>query len=359
MIYFIHYVKKNDNTLAGIYKKIDYQIKAFNKLGMEVNEIEIPSNENIVYKILKRIFTFFPSNEFKQIDLKKNDYVYIRYPFADSNLIKLLRHLRKNNLNNKIVIEIATYPYEKELPKWQLKKDIIYRKKLKKYVDRIVTFSNDDEIYGIKTIKTGNGIDVSDYKIKKNIQNDTINIISVSSLCEWHGYDRAIEGINKYYSEGNINKVVNFVIVGEGPEKEKLENLINKYGLNKYCKLVGYKNGEELDALFDTSDLAFSCLGLHRKNVLALTSLKNREYCVRGIPFIDVAEDQDFDGFKYRLKIESNESPIDIKQVIDFYNRIYTEDMGKEMNKYAQDNLTWKKKLQCVKDYYEQEEWLK
>lgn len=354
MLYYIHYINKNSSIVSGICKKINYQIKAFNELGIEVKEIDIPLSNNIFHKILKRIFISFPSTKFKKIPLREKDNIYIRYPFADSNLIKLLKSIRKNNLNNKIVLEIATYPYEKELPKWQLKKDIIYRKKLKKYVDRIVTFSNDDEIYGIKTIKTGNGIDVSDYKIKKNIQNDTINIISVSSLCEWHGYDRAIEGINKYYSEGNIDKVVNFVIVGEGPEKEKLENLINKYGLNKYCKLVGYKNGEELDELFDNSDLALSCLGLHRKNVLALTSLKNREYCARGIPFIDVAEDQDFNGFKYRLKIESNDSPIDIKQIIDFYSTIYTEYMGEEMNKYAQDNLSWKKKLQCVKDYYAQ-----
>ena len=142
------------------------------------------------------------------------------------------------------------------------------------------------------------------------------------------------------------------MIVGEGPEKEYLQDLINKYRLNKYCKLVGYKNGKELDKLFDESNLAFSCLGLHRKNVLALTSLKNREYCVRGIPFVDVAEDQDFENFKYRLKINSDETPIDMNQILDFYDDIYTETLSKEMNEYAKEYLTWEKKLKCVQEYY-------
>ncbi|WP_415335381.1 glycosyltransferase [Clostridium perfringens] len=352
MIYYIHYIKKNDSKLSGIAKKIDYQIKAFNNLGIKVKEIEISLNKNLVNKVLKRIFTFFPSNELKEIIIKNNDCVYIRYPFADSNLIKLLKNIRNKNLNNKIVIEIATYPYEKELPKWQLKKDKKYRKELSNYVDRIVTFSSDDEIYGIKTIKTGNGIDISDYRIKKNIHKDTFNIISVSSLCKWHVYDRVIEGLKNYYSNSQNNRVINFMIVGEGPEKEYLQDLINKYRLNKYCKLVGYKNGKELDKLFDESNLAFSCLGLHRKNVLALTSLKNREYCVRGIPFVDVAEDQDFENFKYRLKINSDETPIDMNQILDFYDDIYTETLSKEMNEYAKEYLTWEKKLKCVQEYY-------
>ena len=67
------------------------------------------------------------------------------------------------NMNIRTVIEIPTYPYEAE-GRTSLRGrviqvlDKIFRKKLKKYVDRIVTYSDDKMIFGIKTINTINGI---------------------------------------------------------------------------------------------------------------------------------------------------------------------------------------------------------
>lgn len=84
----------------------------------------------------------------------------------------------------KIILEIPTYPYDgekinhtgiKKKKYWIEKK---YRKSLYKYVDRVVTFSEDDEIFGIKTIKISNGIDLETISlIKKESKKMKIKLI--------------------------------------------------------------------------------------------------------------------------------------------------------------------------------------
>ena len=70
-------------------------------------------------------------------------------------------------------------------------------------VDRIYTYSEDNQIWGIPTICSSNGIDfdlVSIRKVEK--KRESINLIAVAGLAKWHGYDRILRGMGEYYKEG-------------------------------------------------------------------------------------------------------------------------------------------------------------
>lgn len=71
------------------------------------------------------------------------------------------------------------------------------------------------------------------------------------------------------------------------------------------------------------------------------------EYCAREIPFVYAYNDLDFNNFKYSLKIE-NDKISNIEKVIEFYDSIKNGNYIEEMRKYAEENLTWNKKMKPV-----------
>ncbi|MBU3107654.1 glycosyltransferase [Clostridium gasigenes] len=369
------------NCCCGVTKKIKSQKQAFSNLGVKGEMIYLKENE--LYK--ENLFNedsiiispnIKKKNKYKEImlyiianiDLENLDCIYIRYPRSDRYLINFVKKIKKINKNIKILVEIVTYPYDKEDTFYILKyndsikskisytikivKDRIYRRNLKKYIDRIVTFSEDECIFGIKTLITSNGIDKDIIITNKSSKIDTniVNMIGVGGIAKHHGFDRVILGISNYNKE-NENKVC-FHIVGDGLEVENLKKITVDHKQDEYVKFHGYKSGEELNILYEIADVAIGSIGRHRNNIYQLADLKSREYCAKGIPFIKTVRDIDFENFEYCLTIDANENAVDIEKVIYFYDNIKRKDYYElEMAKFAKENLTWENKLLPVIDY--------
>ncbi|RTZ02048.1 glycosyltransferase family 1 protein [Flavobacterium bomense] len=273
-----------------------------------------------------KLYSFIKTN------LVPNQYecIYIRYHLSDFLFIYLLKLLN----NSKIAIEIPTYPYKHELLKSQKGLlryliDITSRSFLKLYVGRIVTYSEDVNIFGIKTINTINGI-IYDNLIpsqKKNRPELEINLISVSVTMICHGYDRLIVGLNDYYKNGgNVN--VFYHLVGDGIEIEKYKGLVEKYKLGKYVKFYGFKGGQELDEIYDKVDIAINSLAIHRIGLKTESTIKSKEYAAKGLPMVSSYEIDAFspeDNKKYVLKISADESAVNIDQLIQFYGQVYND----------------------------------
>jgi len=68
--------------------------------------------------------------------------------------------------------------------------------------------------------------------------NDKINFVTVARLVEQKGIDRVIEVHNKLIKEGLLH---NFYVIGDGQERQKLEDMIQKYGISNTFKLLGKK----------------------------------------------------------------------------------------------------------------------
>jgi hypothetical protein len=173
----------------------------------------------------------------------------------------------------------------------------------------------------------------------------------VANLSFWHGYDRIIEGLSRYYHyKRPEEKKVFFHIIGDSSSSEsnRYKELVKKYGLSDYVKFHGRKFGKDLDSLFNQMDIAVGSLGGHRKNIKFDKSLKNREYCARGIPFFYSLIDPDFEGQDFIYKVPSNDDPIDISSIIEFIDNSNYD--SARIRNFAEENLTWEQQFKKILD---------
>ena len=352
------YITDTLEGLIGVSKKVKSQLATFEEAGFltEYKCIYNKLSKNPWYmKILRRINLFYPSNspiDFDELKLDGNIF-YIRYRPFDYPLFSMIKKIKKD-LNGKVFLEIPTYPNWKEALNFKdfpyLIKNIIFVQFLHFYVDYVVTYSQHDTIYKIPTIKISNGIDIKPIRLKNDSRfSDTLKIIAVANVEFWHGYDRLVEGMFQYYSKGKVK--VQFHIVGDGKAIPQIKTLVRKRSLENSVFFHGIKTGNELDILFDECHLAIGSLACHRKDIFFDSSLKTREYCARGIPFVNSSKIDDIPvGFPYLYYVPQDETPIDIPDIINFITSIYEqkENMIFEMRKFAENELNWKKKMASV-----------
>lgn len=323
MLYIAAFNRRRD---IGVYKKIMDQLKTFQQMGIEAKLVHLKQEATSCFNgklvCLRQYWEDIQLN----IDV---DALYIRYVKSSYSFIRFLQRAKKINPKMKILIEIPTYPYEKEETKreWIITaNDRIFRKIIRKYVDRIITFSDDRTIFNIKTIRAINGLNFSEITPRKilNDDNNRINVIAVASMKNWHGYDRMLEGLGQYYQKGG-QREVNLYLVGDGPEIKNYRLLAKKYHITKHVLFCGNKEGEALDAIYDICDIGIVALGCHRKDLTRLSAIKSREYAAKGLPmmvsgYIDVFP-ADENDFIYTLP--EDDSMVDIERLINWYDSIY------------------------------------
>lgn len=351
----------------GISKKISYQLEAFKANGhvahlcfMDENGSKKRIVDNKVIadygngkkgKILKR--TEFGSIVDYAIK-ERIEFVYIRSNHnANPFTIRMVNRMKKAGM--KVVMEIPTYPYDQEyFDKWmqrQLIQDKLFRHLFAKQLDAIVTFTEEDFIFGQRTIKISNGIDFDSVRMKESSQHpdNEFHMIGVAEIHRWHGFDRVLKGLAEYYAIPKKMKVY-FHIVGyffSPIEEEEITHIIKDTHLESYVILHGKKHGEELDKIFDLCDFGIGSLGRHRVGISDIKTLKNREYAARGISFIYSENDTDFDNKPYVLKMPANETAINIEEIIKFYQQLT---ISPQEIRDSISNLSWKNQMQNVVD---------
>lgn len=363
---------------SGISKKIHYQIKGLRENGHEVHvctyyiredghRVRMVDDDIVIqdfgcgrWAAIKQRFSFKKLTNY--VIEHGFEFVYAR-SFHNANwaTVKMFKRFKEQGISS--VMEIPTYPYDQEytsVASWEekikLKLDKLYRNKLAAQTNAIVTFTNDKEIFGQRTICISNGIDYDHIPMQQKSPhpNNEIHLIGVAEVHYWHGYDRLIAGLGEYYKQKR-EKIVYFHIVGGVADSEMYNSvhapgfheLIVKYGIEKYVIFHGLKFGEELDSLFNQADFAIGSLARHRSGITHIKTLKNREYAARGIPFIYSEKDDDFEQMPYIIKAPAEESPVNINQILDFItqNDFKAEDIRTSIN-----HLTWKEQMKKVTD---------
>ena len=360
------YLSFNSVKEIGVYKKINFQEKAMKKFNDKVYRTYVEKNyfyinrvklakysegKGKILKIIRKLEVLFILKKINNyIEKKYITVIYIRYYRTDLLFLYFLKTI-KTKYKIKVILEIPTYPYDNEVKSMDigLLIDKIYRKKIYKYVDKIVTYSEDKVIWGIPCINISNGIDLEEVKMIKKKQHEGFNFISVSNCSFWHGVDRFLYSLLQYRKNGGKEKI-KFHIVGEGTEIPKLKKIVeDNIELQDIVIFYGFKAGEELDEIYNNSDIALGSLGFNRINLEKGSTLKMREYCAKGIPFVVGYNDTSFSkDLPFYYQVSNDESLLDIEKIIEWYKSLKVT--PEEIRKYAEDNLTWDKQMKEVID---------
>ncbi len=344
-----------NDSLIGVYNKIRGQKKAFESYGYNVLLVNIGKNVSRLRTWLKLLNPFADHHSVKELFpiIEKNSVYYFRFMTFDFQIGCLLKKLRANN--NIVVIEIPTYPFSKELS--YLSGRILYLYHLLflrfclKNIHFFVTYSTHNQIYNIKSIPISNGIDIDMYPVKKNswIPGSPLVLLIVARTSIWHGIDRVIEGLKKYYENKPVQEII-LNVVGEGDALPTLKSLVRNYNLDDYVKFWGTKIGHELDAMYDISHIGIASLGCHRINIYSASMLKSREYLVRGFPFICSVDMPDIPSdFEYVKYFSADDSYIDMEEVLAWAKKVYEhQHLQENIKNWARMNMSWRIKLESV-----------
>ena len=361
---FITYTPTEKDT-TGVGKKIRSQIQAFNKNDLYCSEITMYHSTSKLMRLLYK-FPFYNGAPIWKWDtcFEQIDYLYMRRPLVVSGyMIKFLKRIKKRNPSIKIIYEIPTYPYDKELCSFKLYhlliwKDRYNRKKLHHVIDRIATLTDDKTIFQTPALKILNGVNLKEIKRKKikNNNDDTIHICAVAIFKEWHGYERVLYGLAQYYHNGGtMNIICHFV--GDGSELALYKEIVNNEQLSNHVKFYGMLQHQKLTDIYDQCRLSLGAFGNYKLHIDISCNLKSRETLARGLPLIagghvDLFMDRDF---PYFLEFPNNDSIIDFQKIIDFYDRIYTteseEVVIQKIRSFAENHVDIEAGMKTVIEY--------
>jgi len=89
-----------------------------------------------------------------------------------------------------------------------------------------------------KTVLIPNGVDIDEFQpANVHYDNNHVNVISVGRLLPNKGFEYLVEAANLVVAKKPIG--VKFRIVGEGPHKKHLEDLVRSKGLKRYFEFMG------------------------------------------------------------------------------------------------------------------------
>lgn len=199
-----------------------------------------------------------------------------------------------------------------------------------------------DMISKIKTVYDINNaaliMHLADQKIPYDITKNEIRIVTVGRLVKQKGYDLATKAC-KQLSECGIH--FKWYIVGDGPERNSIEQDIKAYGISKYMTLVGAKDNpyvymKNADIYVQTSRFEGYCLTLAEARIL-------------NIPVIST----NFDVVHNQIKNEKNGLIVEMDggKIADGIMRMIKD---KKLREYIVDNLKKEKKgnVEDIVEFY-------
>lgn len=357
---------------SGISKKIHYQVKGLRQNGHNVHlcYYDFDSRGHRCRYVGDNVIADYGTGAIaalrSRIDLgciyrycieNGIEMVYARsFMNASPVIVRLFDRLKKAGI--KCVTEIPTYPYDSEFKGYPLKYKIplyidkMFRNALAAKMEAIVTFSNEERIFGQRTIRISNGIDLESIPLHNPHKQTDIHLIAVAEIHYWHGFDRLVAGLGEYYKSNPNGRKVYFHVVGWEDDRGTtsngyltVEQMAIRYGIEKYIINHGKLFGNELDDVFNQCTFAIGSLGRHRSGITDIKTLKNREYAARGISFIYSENDSDFDDKPYVIKAPADESPVNVQEIICY---IDNHDFNPAEIRKTVEHLSWKYQMEKV-----------
>lgn len=350
---------------SGVTKKIAAQIAAFESLGCSMANGAI-FDDSALDKAVRRLPLVPNYYDRASLALAKSlvegeglDFVYMRHGTCDAHTLDLLDYLHGNGVCT--VVEFPTFPYDRNATglKWHLDlaKDRRSREKMSRYVDFGVDYSGYKDIFGIPCMSISNGIAARSYRPRAAVPDPDTSIafIGVALVTYWNGYDRLIRAMHAYRESGGAEVALSFHIVGDGDELPNLRKLVTEFGMEDAVHFHGFLSGDDLEAVYEESDIGIGSLSPSRKyKGHIMSSLKTKEYVAKGLPFIKGDVDPAFDSEEadFAFDVTDDETDIDLGAIVDWYRGLVARDprgsLAKRIHEYSERNLTWEADLSPV-----------
>lgn len=384
---YITNVNMDGKFLPGVVSKIRGQLKAMTENHFEASILYTGNNqlvfkkqnqENIFFRgarqinvgsgfILKlishlRVARFGSinfQNCYQQIIKEKFDAIYLRFYLPGIDLIKFLNRLKRDSPSTKVLLEYPTLNVLTEMKKRGVISRVTYYlnqnkiRKLNSGVDYIVTLTKDKTLFGKPAIHMPNGIELEGITpVPVPLFSNKLILIGVTSDCAfYHGFDRVIKGIADYKKMGGVTEIY-FKIISNplSTHVNQLKDLASELNVQDLISFETPKTREELSFEYSKTHLGIGTLSLHRINLMDNYSLKHREYAAFGLPFIMSKGDDHFEGSPFVMSVERNDEPLDIQQVVDFYQELRKNhpDYPQEFRSSVQEKITWNTQMKNI-----------
>ena len=354
--------EKEGANSSGVLKKVNRHMKVLRK-HFEIESLPLKILTTTKSKIVSRLpYGSVPRNYDEVLNsMQDPDFIYMRRINLDRGCYLFFRDMKAKWPECKLIVEIFTYPYDEDdflrdfehvvrmFPFYL--KDKYYRVRQKRYVNRLVVYSRDEEVFGIPTIRTINGYDVAADMPRTPVcgcssAGGPIHMVSVAYMQPQHGYERVIQGLAEYYASGDHSREVFYHVVGDGPELERYQKITQEHHLNEYVFFYGRKTGDPLAAIYNQCDLGMCAFGMYKYGIDNCSALKIPEYLAKGLPIVTGCRTSMLgdEEIQYCLEFPNDSSSIDIHQIIRFYDSLYgnrePEQLITEIREYAMSHFS-------------------
>ncbi len=356
-VLFIYRIDQADPNNQGIVLKLKGQMEAFRSLGWSAERViqdgsKILCADQVIHTMSGHSRWYDQwrwYDRLEKVTHQSYNFVIIRYGISTAAKSRWIKKYKSLHPKVQIIWDMPTYPYTHEWSgvsgKIILAIDRQYRSQALPHIDAILHSGREEELWGVPTIHFPNGISADAVPLRKAKTHQGLRLIAVGKWRHWHGLDRLVHGMI-HDRELVESHDIHLTIIGDGPALQDLRAVIAHHDwLQPRIKLRGSLNGPALDREFDQADIAIGTLGLHRKGVTINSSLKHREYAMRGIPLILSSEDSDFDtALRFVRYVPTDDSDIRIEELIKFYDSTGIIS-GDQIRSFAVAQLSWKSRI--------------
>jgi glycosyltransferase involved in cell wall biosynthesis len=347
---------EDDPKYRGILQKMNGQINALKTQSIDVDYTTLTRKgillngallqERNIKGQLSRYYYFYNAYFSDLLSIIQNgnyQVLYIRHFIATKYFIKFLKHTKKQWPKMQVLLEIPTFPYSYEyqsiLQRMALLMDVKWKNHLHKYVDQIIHYGRDTQLWGIECIAINNGVEIPEEVHFSSKENDTTVFIGVGNLEYWWGLEDFINSFANYVKKGE--KKIHLMVVGEGRLSKHLKLLIKDLNIGDWVTFTGSNFGQELEQLLRKSHIGIGTLAMEKKSLEMTSSLKHRLYASYGLPFIMKGNDSDFIDKEWVYGIEQGKKIV-IQEILDWYDVISKDHTLQEsVRNFAKSNLTW------------------
>ena len=337
LIFYFSYINprgKPDAALRHTSEICNHLALIGNKIKLFVplrncSEVEFNRNVSVIYvpviKCNKELlvslsyYLFVPIIALKYFVALKPNIIYTRSSFLDCISIAPLKLLFKFSfvaeLNGIRSIETTGSRVKKTVIKvlegltLRLSNKVVsVTPELGRWVKKTVPVQKKDILISSNGVNTEIFYPLPKYSVRKRLGLDPAKfyITFTSSLKSWHGTEVLLNAIKCIAK--NAKADFKLLIVGDGPEKIKNEQLVKKLKIHDYVKWVGKVSFEHMPLYINAGDFCIAPFAGRRNQTVGLSPLKIYEYMSCGKAFVttrvNAAYDQIMENWGCSLLVE-------------------------------------------------------